>query len=1043
MTRPSEVERDRRARELMREAVMKAVMNQVASALKRQASSASVSPAASPVLAPRQEASREAAINEAPQQASGPHPPTVGSQPPAAGAAPASGSVSAQRAPSSGDVAAGTMDVATTIGAAAPEEQAAIPPPTAEGERMKSAIDEASTRLAREALLKTALGGAEPAPSPEQTPPPERGRPAVPSAVSERLPTPLPGTLSGIQVVVDGTVASLERPPIVEQGTLLVPLKDVASALGYSVINLGQGNIQLISPDGETKSLTLTSKDPALLMSEEELRGHLALRTRYDETDRTLYLQSPSPPSFRSYTIPKSAEQLQAEEASKKLVEQVERSDEDSKSIPEAAKPSIVLNGHVTYSYDHPHATAPFRSLTTAASGQVYGWDTAYESVRKDISGVFQHDYSFLNLRKPGFFIGAFDQQTDLAPLRSQFEGFNGLKVRKTWGEQSAGVNGALPYRPLELQADERSATTLAWGQTEQSVSGTNGTVTYLGDLYEAKHEWAPADWLRLKGAFFYLNNEANYLEYSGTSGFPRTNLVPFGDIGVRLPGEAWLSAQLAHSDYRPDNQPDTSVEDWNWRTAFDWQKPRYRLKIAYEFVGKDYASIGNPRTYQDYKGLTAFGSYRLTDRWSVSSSLLRYRNNLNDDPNDTTNQNQALSFSTSFQPWRDQSLSLRFSHLASNPEGGPSPGSSSHSRSYGLDYSLPFLMKTRALASYDYFRTEEPAGSDSESHAAGTTLFKSFGRGSNWSVSERLRKEFRELEEDTVNLDTSLNLSLQLSPALASYATGSYVRDLTDGSEHRNTLATALGLRANTVADTTLGLEYKIGPYDLDTERGRWPRNWSVLFLVTKRFGISSPPNFGSIEGVVFQDLNGNSVLDAGEAGAEEVVVSLADGQRKTLTDAQGRFAFARVAPGSQAIHLDISNLDPTWTIPEPRRTVAVRGHRAARLAFPLVKGGAIQGRVFIDNNNDAVCQETEEPLESVAVILLPGEDFRRTDTDGLFQFDYLVPGAYTVKIYRDDIPGGYEPASPETVAVTVMPGQVTEPVTFAVRLVSPVQKF
>jgi hypothetical protein len=880
----------------------------------------------------------------------------------------------------------------------------------------------------REQALERALEGA------------FRALPAV-RPTTPRLPAPRAG--SGVQVAVDGERIPLEQPVRGEGATLSVPLKDVAAALGYSVINLGKGEVQLISPEGEATRVALASQDPALFVSEEELRRHFALRTRYDAADRTLYLQSPSPSSFRAYTIPKPPEQLQAEEAAQQLVERIEQQAEAEGPVPEAAKPSVVLNSSATYSYDDPHAQPPLRSLTSTVQGRAYGWDVAYESVRKDLSGIFQHDYTYLNLFKPGFFVGAFDQQTSLAPLRSQFDDFHGVKLRKLWDEEATQPTKTLPYRPLDVPAPGGSATTLAWGTTEQNVSGTGGTVTYLGDLYQAQHEWAAADGLRFKSALLYLDNEANYLERSGASEFPRTNLVMLGDAGLRLPGGGWLSTQLARADYKPDNQPDVSVEDWNWRAAFDWRQPRHWLKVAYEFVGEDYASLGDPRTYQDYQGLTAFGTYRLTDRWSVSGTLLRYRNNLNDDPEEATNQNQALTLSTSFQPRRDQSISLRYSNLMSNPEGGPSTGSSSQSRAYGFDYSFPLPLRASGLASYEYFRTEAPAASDSISHSAGTTVFKSFGRGSSWSVSERLRKTFRELEADALSLDTSLNLSLQLSPALLSYGNASYLRDLTQGAEHADTLTTSLGLRYNTISDTTLGLEYEIGPYNLDTESGRWPRNWSVLFLVTKRFGFSTPPGFGRIEGIVFHDDNANGALDADEAPAEDAVAILVDGQRRAATDAQGRFAFGRVVPGTQAVQLDLSNLDPAWSAPQPKREVAVRRRRTARLAFPLVRGGGIRGKVFIDENGDGAFQETEEPLEGIAVILLPAEDFRRTDADGAFQFDYLAPGDYTVKLYVEDLPGGYELTSSQTVEATVRPGQVTEAMEFAVRLSAPVQQF
>ncbi len=872
-------------------------------------------------------------------------------------------------------------------------------------------------------------------------------REAAPAGAPAQWPVaPLLVPAGGIGVVVDGEAVAFERPVERDgQGRLRIPLRDVAAALGVSVISLGGGNVQLIAPSGEVTSLTLASADPAPVIAEEELRQHFNVRTRYDPAQRLLVIERPFPTAFRAYTVPKTAGQLAAEAARPEPAEPAAQPLVAVESgVPDEAKPSVDLSGSVTYSYDDPHARAPFRTLTTVVRGRAFDFEVASESVRKDDIGIFQHDYSYVNFRKPDLFIGLLDQRTEFSPLRAQFEQFSGVQVKKAWG--LADITGLPSYVPRYGGAlgsvGEQASTTLSWGFTEQAASGTQGRVTYVGQLSEARHDWAITDWLRLKGALLYRASEADLPSLSGTSPFPRNGLVSFGDLAVDLAKDVVLSGQLARSDYEPDNNPDDAVADWNWRSGFDIDRERYRLRFAYEFVGKDYASVGDPATYQDFQGATAFGNYQLTDRWTVGGAFRRYRDNVDDNPQDTTTENQALSFSTGFQPAPSHALGLRFSHLIADPS-GPQAGSSSRSIGSGLDYSLPFVFDTRALASYEYFQTEAPAASDSSSHSIGTTLFKGFGRGSSWHVSERVRKSLRELEDDTLNLDTSMSLNLVLTPALTSYANASYVRDLTNGAERTDNVTTALGLRYTTIADTTLGLEYEIGPYALDAERGRWPRNWSILGLVTKRFGVATAPNFGVIEGVVFQDANGNGMPDAGEALVEDAVLVLDEQPRKALTDARGRFAFTRVVPGAHALRLDLSNLDPLWTTPQARRALTVRRRRTVQVAFPLVRGASLQGLVFIDANGDGLFQETDEPLEDIAVMLLPDEDVRKTDAEGIFLFEYLLPGAYTLRVLSDQLPLGYELGSPETVRVTLDAGERVEGVGFAVRLAAPVQQF
>ncbi len=71
-----------------------------------------------------------------------------------------------------------------------------------------------------------------------------------------------------------------------------------------------------------------------------------------------------------------------------------------------------------------------------------------------------------------------------------------------------------------------------------------------------------------------------------------------------------------------------------------------------------------------------------------------------------------------------------------------------------------------------------------------------------------------------------------------------------------------------------------------------------------------------GNIEGVVYLDGNANGRLDALEARAANVTVTL-DGRYSTRSDAQGRFEFPFVAPGAHAVRVASDTLPLPWLMP------------------------------------------------------------------------------------------------------------------------------
>jgi tetratricopeptide (TPR) repeat protein len=858
-----------------------------------------------------------------------------------------------------------------------------------------------------------------PIPEKEITPPlapPEIEKPPV------ILPPPAVERKGEIGLFIDGEEVSIEKPILIREERPLLSLREVASKLYFSLLDMGEGNFKLISPEGMTREIKVSFLDGEPMVNEKELKDYFSVDIYFDEPQKAFHIRTKLPSQFQAYALEKPAEEIKKEKELEEMAKKATLVPEKPTYIPEAARPSVELRGNLSYTYIDYHVSPTYHSLVSSLTGRVYDFDLRYQSNWKDINGVFDHDYTYLNLTKPSLFIGLFDQAIDLYPLRVQSQQFTGLKLIKEWGKLNK--------------------TTFVGGDIENTVSGTSGSVKYLGSIYGVKEEFAPLEWLGLKGALLYLENEPDILSLSGTSSFPRNNTISFAEASLKLPYDLTLSTQLAYCDYEPDNEPDTSVEDWDWRIGSKINKKRYNLGFAYEFVGDKYASLGNPASYQDYEGWNLYGNYKVMDNWSLSSSLMRYTNNVEDNPDKVTQENQTFNLSSQHRLTDRQSVNLSFSRFITDPS-GENAGPSSKSNLYRIDYFLPFLLDTRLILDYQHYRMDSSDASEYYSHTTGSSLFKSFGRGSSWYLSQRFIKTLYKSAADNLNSSTSFNLNYIFNPDLSLYFNSSYTRDKTEETIASDTLSGSTGLKYQIFPDTTLNLEYNISSYNLKTEKDRWPRNWSIMAYISQNFSFSTPPNFGVIDGWVFKDINTNGKLDYGEPGTEEVRLYLED-KRETVTSSSGYFRFPYVVPGRQKIYLDLASLSTEWTVEEPEREVEVRPRRENKVSFLLLKASSIKGKIFIDENQDTVFQDTEEPLENIAVILLPGEQLRWTNLEGDFKFDYLLPGKYKLRMNLESIPLGYELVSKGEIELELSAGEEIKDINFIVQLIPiPVEKF
>jgi len=102
---------------------------------------------------------------------------------------------------------------------------------------------------------------------------------------------------------------------------------------------------------------------------------------------------------------------------------------------------------------------------------------------------------------------------------------------------------------------------------------------------------------------------------------------------------------------------------------------------------------------------------------------------------------------------------------------------------------------------------------------------------------------------------------------------------------------------------------------------------------------GLRNGPGSGRLSGIVFFDENGDGIRQPTERGAANLTIYL-DSRFPVTTDAQGRFAFPVVSPGTHSLRILNESLPLPWSVDDqhlPVANVPLRGD--AEVDIPLTK--------------------------------------------------------------------------------------------------------
>ncbi|MCP4105010.1 MAG: Cna B-type domain-containing protein [Desulfobacteraceae bacterium] len=183
-----------------------------------------------------------------------------------------------------------------------------------------------------------------------------------------------------------------------------------------------------------------------------------------------------------------------------------------------------------------------------------------------------------------------------------------------------------------------------------------------------------------------------------------------------------------------------------------------------------------------------------------------------------------------------------------------------------------------------------------------------------------------------------------------------------------------------------------------------------------------------GSITGVVFNDVNGDTIQSTGEKGIAGIVVELLDSNgnvaETATTDINGVYEFTNVNPGDYTVQ----ETDPSGFVSTTPNEVVVtlQAGGAVTTNFGDREQGSISGTVFSDTNRDGIQNSDEKGLFFVTVKLTDNNgnvvETATTDANGIYQFINVTPGDYTI---QETDPSGFTSTTPNEVPVTLLSGE------------------
>ncbi len=458
---------------------------------------------------------------------------------------------------------------------------------------------------------------------------------------------------------------------------------------------------------------------------------------------------------------------------------------------------------------------------------------------------------------------------------------------------------------------------------------------------------------------------------------------------------------------------------------------PRLRWTTEFRDIEPGFRAITGRPSYSGEIGLRSAVDYSPFDWLGVSGDFNLYQDRLFPNPNDPDRLN--LDFSASSHIAINPTTSLGASYQYLDDRGKISP-QQANTFILGLSKRFPDLKSLRTYINYGYRdskNSETPTMDYNSNNLTAGLSFRLLGDISYYASNKIswLTEEYTNEKSLPSVFETGLDYSTQIF-TLPIYTTLRF-----NYRNEENATAPHSFLSGEDSIECSGEISYRpIKDFELYISprlKDIWAENAGVMARteVEVRFGgricwdtgISWNP-IGSIEGMVYNDLNDDGVKQESEPGLENI--KLFAGEREIITDRDGWYDLPGVRGRKASVRIDLSSLPQGFVLNGPQlREVKIRQGKVVRADFGLISRSEIFGIVFEDVDKDGEFGISDIGIVGVKLSLEDGST-AITDNKGQYYFRKVAVGDRTIRLEIDSVSLDYLPVVPIIKKITLFEG-------------------